>query len=104
VAVESLHPEFESANYSPRIECAVKEGGLQVEYWDPVLVAVTVNRSPWAGYCDVVMEFDLMDNQDRTSAHQLMRRTVWFEIGEEARLSFTLPSRFEVNNARVHTE
>ncbi|MBI5501626.1 MAG: hypothetical protein HY907_15385 [Deltaproteobacteria bacterium] len=104
VTVETLHPDFETGSYSPRIECAVKEGGLQVEYWDPVLVAVTVNRSPSAGYCDIIMEFDLTDHRDQTQTHQIMRRTVWFEIGEEARLSFSLPSRYGVNNARVHTE
>ncbi|MDI7266412.1 MAG: hypothetical protein QME96_00260, partial [Myxococcota bacterium] len=102
--VQTLRPGFEASEYSSRVECAVRDGGLQLTSWVPEVVAVTVNRSPWAGFCDVVVDFDLADRRDQTRARQRMRRTVWFEIGQEARLSFRLPDSFEVKNARVHTE
>lgn len=101
---EVLEPGFEDAILQPRIECVVKPGGLRVEFWEPRLTALTVNRSASAGYCDVVVALNLTDRNDNTRTHQVMRRTVWFEIGEEQRLSFSLPSRFEIRNARAHTE
>lgn len=105
VPAQSLHPEFEGTDYSPRIDCSVKEDGLQLHaYWEPELVAVTVNRSPWAGYCDVVLEVDVTKRSDHTRQHEVLRRTVWFEIGQERPLLFALPPQYEVNNARVHTQ
>jgi hypothetical protein len=102
---ESLRPDFAAFEVAPRVECAVREGGLQQpSRWDPEIVALTVNRSPRAGYCDVVVEFDLTDREDGTRTSQVFRRTAWFEIGEEGSLRFALPAKYEIRNARVHVE
>jgi hypothetical protein len=83
---------------SPRINCAIKEDGLQViSETPPRVTAITVNRTPAAGYCEVLVSFDVTNTENSTRAHQLMRRVVWLEIGESADLAFNLPPKWRVN-------
>lgn len=101
-AWQTIKPGFSDFELSPQIVCAVKEGGARIDSsYPPTITTIVVNRTPSAGYCEIVIRADLTVAEDGTRTHQLLRRVVWFEIGEEEKLGFTLSSKYRIEEARA---